>query len=431
MTGNDGVLRVAELFAGVGGFHLGLRKSGFRIVWSNQWEPSTKAQHASNVYVARFGNASHSNEDISKVDVKDIPEHDLLVGGFPCQDYSVARSLSQSHGIIGKKGVLWWQIYRIINEKKPKPQYLMFENVDRLLISPANQRSRDFAIILSCLSDLGYVVEWRVINAADYGFPQRRRRIFISAYHKSTDIYRKIRELKEGQKSSTWLFCDGVIAKTFPVIYDEELFPREIFLDGELSDITNRFNRDQAMHNPFANTGLMIDRCAVTIRTRPNYNGNRKVLKDVLIPEAEVPEEYYIDKKDTPTWRYLKGAKHILKRSKKTGRTFKYDEGSMVFPDDLDQPSRTIVTGEGGSSPSRFKHVIQTSGGRLRRLTPVELEKLNGFPPGHTEGVSPSRRAFFMGNALVVGIVEKLGKSLLETITAETHITPRELQSSV
>jgi DNA (cytosine-5)-methyltransferase 1 len=88
----------------------------------------------------------------------------------------------------------------------------------------------------------------------------------------------------------------------------------------------------------------------------------------------------------------------------------------MIFPDALDKPSRTIITGEGGSSPSRFKHVIETKDGKKRRLTPIELERLNMFPDNHTEGVSDVRRAFFMGNALVVGIIEKLGKSLAKNI---------------
>ena len=200
-------IKVAELFAGVGGFRLGLEgwekksassgytkpiKSIYEIVWSNQWEPSTKTQHASLVYEKRFGKSGHSNEDITTVDVATIPDHDLLVGGFPCQDYSVATTLKNSKGLIGKKGVLWWSIHKILGEKKKKPKYIFLENVDRLLISPSKQRGRDFAIILKSLDDLGYAVEWRVINAADYGMPQRRKRIFILGYSKNTTLYKNL-----------------------------------------------------------------------------------------------------------------------------------------------------------------------------------------------------------------------------------------------
>ena len=161
-------IKVVELFAGVGGFRLGLEgwnnksassnykenfESPYEIVWSNQWEPSTKMQHASMVYESRWKNSIHSNNDISSVEVSEIPDHDLLVGGFPCQDYSVATTLKNSKGLIGKKGVLWWSIHKILSEKENKPKYLFLENVDRLLISPSGQRGRDFAIILKSLNE--------------------------------------------------------------------------------------------------------------------------------------------------------------------------------------------------------------------------------------------------------------------------------------
>jgi DNA (cytosine-5)-methyltransferase 1 len=154
---------VAELFAGVGGFRIGLASAGWQTVFSNQWEPSTKTQHASDVYMANFGEAGHSNVDIAMVE--DIPSVDLLVGGFPCQDYSVAKSLNSSKGLEGRKGVLWWEIYKTIQAKKPP--FVILENVDRLLKSPSKKRGRDLRIILAYFNELNYKVEWRVINASD------------------------------------------------------------------------------------------------------------------------------------------------------------------------------------------------------------------------------------------------------------------------
>lgn len=411
-------LKVVELFAGVGGFRVGLEmvkdKEGnpaYEFIWSNQWEPSTKIQHASNIYVARFGQKGHINNDIAQVSIKEIPDHDILVGGFPCQDYSVAKPLNQSNGIIGKKGVLWWQIHRILSKKKTKPSYLLLENVDRLLKSPASQRGRDFSVMLASLSDIGYCVEWRIINAADYGFPQRRRRIFIIGYHESSDIYKSI--ISRGNLQD-WLFYSGVFAQAFPV--HPPLVCPKFVIKGGLNKITKDFNKKIPHESPFENTGIMINREVYIANTRPLFDGRHTKLKDLLIEDKEVPEEYYIQKKDIPKWEYFKGAKHILRKSKKTGKTFKYDEGEMIFPDDVDRPSRTIVTGEGGSSPSRFKHVIRADDGRLRRLVPIELERLNMFPDNHTEGVSPTKRAFLMGNAIVVGIVERLGGQLINSI---------------
>ncbi|WP_340155159.1 DNA cytosine methyltransferase [uncultured Winogradskyella sp.] len=404
-------LKVAELFAGVGGFRLGLEKSNYDIVWSNQWEPSTKMQHASKVYEARFGKENHSNEDINQVvtrDIEEIPDHDLLVGGFPCQDYSVATTLHNSKGLKGKKGVLWWSIHNILENKKNKPKYLFLENVDRLLKSPAKQRGRDFAVMLQSLNDLGYAVEWRVINAAEYGMPQRRRRVFFIGYHKSTPTYKRLQKSSKAE----WLTETGTIANAFPVAKTNSV--DEVELKGNLVEITNNFNKN-GKSSPFLNTGLLIKGKVHTTKTEPNYDGKKTVLADVL-QNGEVTPEFFIDDKDKEKWEYLKGAKTIERKSA-DGFVYKYSEGGMIYPDALDNASRTIITGEGGKSPSRFKHVI-VSGKGLRRLTPIELERLNMFPDNHTklEGITDTKRAFFMGNALVVGVIEKIGTALYNQI---------------
>ncbi len=398
-------LKVAELFAGVGGFRLGLEKNGFKIIWSNQWEPLTKTQHASMVYEKRFGKENHSNVDIALVPTDDIPDHDLLCGGFPCQDYSVATTLNNSRGLIGRKGVLWWSIHRILNEKgNNRPKYLFLENVDRLLKSPANQRGRDFAVMLQSLNELVYAIEWRVINAAEYGMPQRRRRIFFLGYHKSTDIYKKLTKMDINK----WIFEAGVITNAFPISPKGEL--QNFDLQGDLVELTNKFNKNKKL-SPFLNTGLMIDGKVSTIKTEPNYEGKEVMLRDI-IQNGSIDKTFFIKNEDKDKWEYLKGAKKE-KRVTKTGFEYNYSEGGMIYPDRLNKPSRTIITGEGGPSPSRFKHVIKTKQG-LRRLTPIELERLNMFPDDHTklEGITDAKRAFFMGNALVVGIVEKIGNAL-------------------
>lgn len=409
-------IKIVELFAGVGGFRIGLEKASddkteFKTVWANQYEPSTVRQHASEVYIARFGSEGFSGKDIETVieqDFDSIPNHDLLVGGFPCQDYSVASTLKNSHGLIGKKGVLFWSIYTILQRKgENAPDYLFLENVDRLLKSPASQRGKDFAVMLASLSDLGYAIEWRVINAAEYGFPQKRRRVFIVGYKKGTKLYEKAKEAV----AVDWLTKDGVLADAFPV--DNELTTHEINLEGTYAEITDHFSANKPSISPFANAGIVVDRRVFTGKVTPMFNGDATVLGDILIDEKDVPEEFFIPEEKIPKWTYLKGAKKEERKSA-SGHVYHYAEGAMVFPDALDRPSRTIITGEGGSGASRFKHVIKTPSGRLRRLVPLELERLDMFPDNHTklEGVSDSKRAFFMGNALVVGAIEKVGKSL-------------------
>jgi len=403
-------LKVAELFAGVGGFRIGLENTKkYETVWSNQWEPESNIQHASLIYQKQFGNENHSNKDIEDVLTSSIPYHDVLVGGFPCQDYSVASLLKNSKGLLGKKGVLWWSIYRILEEKKRKPKYLIFENVDRLLISPNTQKGRDFAVILSSLNQLGYAVEWRVINAAEYGMPQRRRRVFIVGYYKNTDIYKRIKK----SKPIDWLFGEGIFAKEFKVQQPQVLFDEHyldyVSIDSDLKKVTKSFNLDN-FDRVFKNSGFMIDGQTYTTSVTPSFSGELAKLKTFL-EKKKVEEEFYITDDDLEKWQYEKGAK--AKTRIKNGYTYEWKEGKISFPDDLEKPSRTIITSEGGKSPSRIKHVVNTRYG-LRRLTPLELERLNMFPENHTlhEAVPNSKRAFLMGNALVVGIVEKLGSRL-------------------
>lgn len=416
-------MNIIELFAGVGGFRVGFDRVNenhpeeepfYKTIWSNQFEPATKTQHASRTYCRVFGKDGHVNDDIAKVESKDIPVHDILVGGFPCQDYSVARTLSQAAGIEGKKGVLWWQIVRIVKEKgEEAPQILFLENVDRLLGSPAKQRGRDFAIILDSLNELGYVVEWRIINAAEYGMPQRRRRTYILAYKKGSRVANQINDLTE------WIFDEGVFAQAFPVRDYTELMPLipkplKDKPNWDMADLSAEFNK-KGGNSPFQTAGVMANGEYCTYKVVPKYDGEYTTLGDILATGEDrklITDEFYIKEDVLPKWEYLKGAKHEIRKTK-AGFDFSYNEGGMAFPDPLDKPSRTIITSEGGVTPSRFKHVIKDPvNGRLRRLIPLELERLDMFPDHHTAGENDSRRAFFMGNALVCGVITKVGEEL-------------------
>ena len=401
---------VIELFAGVGGFRLAL-ESQWQVVWSNQWEPSTKRQDASDTYVRHFGPDGHVCRDIDEVLrlVRDeeifIPDHDLLVAGFPCQDYSVARTLSQATGLVGKKGVLWWSIHDILALHQPR--LVLLENVDRLLKSPANQRGRDFAVMLASLAQLGYRVQWRVINAADYGFPQRRRRVFIVG-ERTDSMF--------GDPTSC-LTEHGILAHALPVADStaQSLNTEPFTLDDSLADISENFGIGMK-RSPFHNAGLMHRSQVHTLDVAPHFDGTPQMLENVLQPHEDVDEKFFIPKTQMDEWSRLKSAKKELRVHRGSGSEYFYSEGAIAFPDPLEKPSRTILTGEGGTSPSRFKHVIEAPDGRLRRLTPVEMERLNGFPEDWTAGVSDGRRAFLMGNALVVGLVAKIGSALKSVV---------------
>ena len=421
------MIRVCELFAGDGGFRLGLEKSSndYKFVWANQWEPGKKTQHAYDCYVSHFGKENHINSDISEIEKKDIPNHDLLVGGFPCQDYSVARTGAQ--GIQGKKGVLWWQIRDILEAKQPR--FVLLENVDRLLKSPASQRGRDFGVMLACFNELGYSVEWRIINAAEYGFVQRRRRIFIFAFKNDTKYAEKI----DSNNLRNWIHSDGFFVEQFPILLSElsndydgqitfdtpsiKVDSEEFFMEYEdIADISDTFKME------FRNTGIMTNGKIYTEKTEPLHTEGFTLLRDVL--ESDVDEKYYLDgdNEKLEKWKYLKGAKKIPRVSK-TGHEYVFSEGPLAFPDPIDRPARTMLTSE--SSVNRSTHVVedpQTK--RLRLLTPVEAERLNGFEDDWTNSGMPEKfRYFCMGNALVVNLIEKMGESIKNIVDNEDNIS--------
>lgn len=412
-------LKVVELFAGVGGFRVALegypkqKNSKYEVMWSNQFEPKTKKQHASLVYKARWKDALHSDIDIEKViehDFKSIPHCDVLVGGFPCQDFSVANR-THNHGLEGSKGKLWFAIIDIIRKQgKHAPKYLFFENVDRLLISPAKQRGRDFAVILSSLNALGYAVEWRVINAADYGFPQRRRRVYFLAYKKGTKLFKELVKAKINYKD--WLVHTGIMAKSFTCTIKGRLQTGSI--PNAIKDIMLNFSNEA---NRFNKAGVMINGTYYTCDVEAIHTGKKQVLKDILLNNSEIPTSFFITEEELLKWKKKKGAKIKKGINQKTGLPYIYREGNVPFPDDIHKPARTIITKEGGRYVSREKHVVCING-KYRRLHPIELERLNGFPDNHTQldGITDTQRAFFMGNALVVGIVQKIGKQLAKFV---------------
>lgn len=408
---------VVELFAGVGGFRVGLNnvkltesgktieENNWNFVWANQWEPSTKSQPAFECYQTRFGKSDkHINVDIAQINKKNIPDHTLLVGGFPCQDYSVARGLSGEKGIQGKKGVLWWEIYKILKIKKPP--FVLLENVDRLLKSPSTQRGRDFGIMLRGFADLGYGVEWRVINAAEYGNAQRRRRVFIFAFRKNTNYFKSLRN-KTFKKI---IYAKGLFAQSFKVDYSYSSKHKDTI--GDLSTYGDLFAVSDKFNALFRNSGVMINKIYHSIETMPVKEEPIRLM-DIL--QSKVSEKYYIDEKQKEKFKYLKGAKKVP-RKRPNGEEYIYSEGSMAFPDNINLPGRTMLTSEG--TTNRSTHVVKKSDkSKLRLITPIEAERLNSFPDNWTNtNLTDRQRYFMMGNALVCQVVARIGVKLSEII---------------
>ena len=401
-------IKVVELFAGVGGFRLGLEAASdrYKVIWANQWEPYKNNQWAFECYVSHFGKTpNHICKDIT-IAKKDIPDHDLLVGGFPCQDYSIMKK--NSDGIEGTKGVLWWQIDSILHEKRPK--YVILENVDRILWSPAQQCGRDFSIILRCFYQNGYAVEWRVINAADYGQAQRRRRTFIVAYHNKTNIYRDLADevcVKWLKAMHKQVIEGGILAKAFPISRHQRNFVDQ-WIDEMCFDDMDTLSKMQKVH--LYNAGVMMNGRIYSVEVTPRYEPFIP-LKNIL-EKHPVDERYFLKEEDMPKWIYSKGAKHEQRR-RRDGSVYWFNEGVVSFPDSLDRPSRTILTSE--TKVGRTSHVVtDLQTGKLRVLTPVECERLNGFPDNWTNtGMPEHMRYFCMGNALVINNIIQIGKSII------------------
>ncbi|WEV60733.1 DNA (cytosine-5-)-methyltransferase [Streptococcaceae bacterium ESL0729] len=419
-------MKILELFAGVGGFRIGLENSDsniFKTLWSNQWEPSRKSQDAYEVYNYHFEDSENINISISDITDEEFKamDADMIVGGFPCQDYSVARTKKNEMGLEGKKGVLFWDIIRAT--KIIKPKYLILENVDRLLKSPSKQRGRDFAIMLKAFDDLNYSVEWRVINAAEYGRSQRRRRVFFFVYRNDTSFAQKIDSDFENTDNvfiennyDNYIFHDGLFASQFPVknlaVKDRRAFYE---LPEDIVEVSDNFT------GQVWNTGIMRHGKYYTIETAADYDGTRLTLGHVLQDEVDVAEKYYLtDSEKLEKFKYLRGPKKI-ERTSADGHSYIFSEGGMSPYDSEELPGRTMLTSEG--SVNRSTHLIYRNN-RYRLLTPIEAEGLQDFPKdwtalkkdanGQIKPVTDRMRMFFMGNALVTEIVKKIGDFIKE-----------------
>lgn len=413
-------IKVAEMFAGVGGFHLGLSRASdvYEVVWADQFEPARKNQFAYNIYKTRFPNTNVVNKDISLVNKFKIPDMDLLVGGFPCQDYSVASSSAK--GLYGKKGVLWWDIKDVIEAKWPK--FIFLENVDRLLTSPgtkSGQPGRDFGMILRTLADLGYGVTWKMVNAADYGYPQRRRRTFIFAVREDTKFKETMNKILQGSINQ----INEFILNMPPL--SNSLKNRAI---GQVTNVNlnkiiklSDFSDDFKINGGFRKTGFMIDGQVYMADFEPDVR-QPKTLRKIIEPD-NLDEKLYLTKEMEDKFAKLKGGFRTTKISK-TGYEYPYGMGKIAFPDSLDYPARTMVTSE--HTVSRMSHVVRDPGNnKLRLISPEEAEQINTFPVGWTRGenITPSNRYFTMGNALVVDLVKEISEQIVYLSNLENQTT--------
>lgn len=258
--------------------------------------------------------------------------------------------------------------------------------------------------------DNGYAVQWRVINAGEYGLPQKRRRIFIFAYHKTTNYYKSLTKTN----LHDIIFNEGIFTKQFP-IKNEELNYSTADLSKKsydnLVEISNKFKAQ------FYNAGIMLNGKVYSSKVEKDCT-DIYPLKNIILKD-KVDDKFFLNEETLEKFKYLNGTKRIP-RIKPNGESYMYTEGAMPCPDNLEAPARTMLTSEGGIS--RTTHIVEDYiTKKIQLLTPLECERINGFPDNWTNtGMTDKRRNFMMGNALVVGIIERLGNEIESIIEKET-----------
>ena len=324
----------ASMFAGIGGFDLGLTRAGWQCVWANEWN-----KYACQIYKKNFGEKELYEGDIRDLSTDKIPDIDLLVGGFPCQSFSIA---GKRKGTNESRGTLFAQIVRVASAKRPK--LLLLENVKGLLSS---DDGGDFAKIIRVLGNLGYLLEWQVLNSKYFGVPQNRERVFIVGHL--------------GEKCTRQIFPIRQVGGSDDRTYKET------------QSVRSRIRNASSLN--CSGSGVERNLIAHTISQRYYKDGSENLLD---IRPCLTPDRLQV---------------------RQQGRRFK-ENGEDMF----------TLTGQDIHGVS--------IGNKLRRLTPLECERLQGFPDGWTSCVSDVQRYKCLGNAVTVNVIEFLGQLLLPCLTS-------------
>lgn len=388
-------MKYIELFAGIGGFRYGLEKVGqfqqkmeqsrgsgdiegiegkpqFTCVYANEWD-----KYACQIYRKNFGNKELHEGDIRTIPAESIPNHDLLVGGFPCQAFSIA---GKRKGFGDTCGTLFFEICRIVEEKKPN--LLLLENVKGLL---NHDGGNTFRIILNSLSELGYDCEWEVLNSKNFGVPQNRERVFIVGHFRGTSggkvfpIGEGSKEVNElcGQQTGAITARRGSAKSDGDYIVEGNRKTQELEYIGAVMSEQNQ---------KWLNDGKELSR---------NFPQGQRVYSKNGIASTIARNAGGLGGK---TGLYMINSK---------GKTHQQD-----LLQDSNGVSRSILAGTHGSTPHLLKTIMPNN--KIRRLTPIECERLQGFPDGWTEGVSDTQRYKCLGNAVTTNVITEIGKKILK-----------------
>ena len=379
-------MRFIDLFAGIGGFRHGLQKvateskgssdseSGasqhgqcaFNCAWSNEWD-----KYASQIYKKHYGECD--TRDIRTVNTKDIPDHDLLCAGFPCQSFSIA---GKRLGFEDTRGTMFFEIARIIRDIRPR--YFLLENVKGLL---SHDEGKTFQTILGVLSDLGYEYQWQVLNSKNFGVPQNRERVFIVGHLRETsrpevlpigESYSISHQTKYAEQAGRSRISSTIDARYGSLRNSGETYLHYI---GGIKGKRDMWLKDNKQNSRNFSQGQRVyssDGIASTIAGNAGGLGGKTGLYAIPVLTPDRMEK------------------------RQNGRRFKNDG----------DPAFTLT--------SQDKHGVY-DGLSIRRLTPVECERLQGFPDNWTEGISDTQRYKCLGNAVTTLVIAEIGRKLIQT----------------
>ncbi len=352
-------MKFFDLFAGIGGFRLALERNGHECIGSCEID-----KYARNIYEKNFGNKPQE-ADARKIKPEWLPDFDILCAGFPCQAFSLA---GKRLGFEDTRGTLYHEIIRIAKEKRPK--YLLLENVKGLLY---NDQNKTLATILGALDEIRYDAEWQVVNSK-YFLPQNRERIFIVG-HSREGSGRKILPVGDyGQESNK------------PSIKMLKNSSEDCYRIYDTSGVARTLRASAGGMG--AKTGVYAEKKKMAFLSHPDGNIKNRI---------QDRDETWTLTGNPNDWGILEEEPHLLGWSKSTrdwGVESRIKSGE----------ANTLNTGEGCRNQSTASFVLNNH--RLRRLTPLECERLQGFPDGWTEGESDSQRYKMLGNAVTVPVVQ-------------------------
>jgi DNA (cytosine-5)-methyltransferase 1 len=405
-------VKFIDLFSGVGGFRLGLERNGYTHVWSNDID-----DYANQIYTKNFGTENHHSGDVRGIDPKTIPNHDLLCAGFPCQSFSVA---GQRKGFEDTRGTLFFEICRITEAKRPR--LLLLENVKGLLY---HDRGRTFSVILKSLEDLGYWWEYQVLNSLHFGVPQNRERVFIIG-HLRGESTRAVFPILEGSgvfdETDEGTPCGDEVASALTTDYHKAPLNR-----GESYIVENGLKVVDMKQMYREGTVREYDNVSPTISTP---SGGQRI--PLVYWKNSKEKVVYEERESSPSLKtqtdlvrqplivadrsraYRGGGRNLESPKKHTNTLTGVEKDNYVI-----QPLRFLNRNQKNFDGHAM--TIDTShstglrkGDRIRKLTPLECERLQGFPDGWTEGVSDTRRYKALGNAVTVNVIYWIGKLILE-----------------